>query len=153
MSGTQDDAPQPGSESVIEPREQPQLILDLTRLPALDAALVCDGDDSSRERLVETAIGAGFGQVTQTRRGIEAVEHAAATQPSVAIVDLASTGHLGLRVIGAIRSVAPSCLVVLITPFPDLVEPAVAAGAHAVIEQHDLRPLHALLSDLVDREL
>jgi DNA-binding NarL/FixJ family response regulator len=69
------------------------------------------------------------------RTGREAVTLAEQTQPDVVLLDLRLPDMLGPEVIHGIHRGAPAARVVLFTAYPDhaAVEPALAAGAHAVV--------------------
>jgi DNA-binding NarL/FixJ family response regulator len=69
------------------------------------------------------------------RTGREAVMLAEQTQPDVVLLDLRLPDMLGPEVVRSIHHGAPRAKVVLFTAYPDhaAVEPALAAGAHAVV--------------------
>jgi DNA-binding NarL/FixJ family response regulator len=69
------------------------------------------------------------------RTGREAITLAGQTQPDVVLLDLRLPDMLGPEVIRGIQRVAAEARIVLFTAYPDhaAVEPALAAGAHAVV--------------------
>jgi len=69
------------------------------------------------------------------RTGREALTLAGQTQPDVVLLDLRLPDMLGPEVVRGIRSRAPAAQIVLFTAYPDhaAVEPALAAGARAVV--------------------
>jgi two-component system nitrate/nitrite response regulator NarL len=69
------------------------------------------------------------------RTGREAVILASQTQPDVVLLDLRLPDMLGPEVVHGIRTRAPSARIVLFTAYADhaAVQPALAAGAHAVV--------------------
>ena len=74
--------------------------------------------------------------------------------PDVAVLDLALTGLAGLGAVRDLRTVAPRCAFVVLSPF-DLALPALQSGAFALIDPVDLRQLgvalHRLRARLVER--
>lgn len=69
------------------------------------------------------------------RTGREGVTLAEQTQPDVVLLDLRLPDMLGPEVIHGIHRGAPAAKIVLFTAYPDhaAVQPALAAGAHAVV--------------------
>jgi DNA-binding NarL/FixJ family response regulator len=69
------------------------------------------------------------------RTGREAITLAGQTQPDVVLLDLRLPDMLGPEVIHGIQRVAAGARIVLFTAYPDhaAVQPALAAGAHAVV--------------------
>ena len=69
------------------------------------------------------------------RTGREAITRAEQTQPDVVLLDLRLPDMLGPEVIRGIHRGAPGARIVLFTAYPDhaAVQPAMAAGAHAVV--------------------
>jgi two-component system, NarL family, nitrate/nitrite response regulator NarL len=69
------------------------------------------------------------------RTGRDAVTLAEQTQPDVVLLDLRLPDMLGPEVVRSIHQCAPGAKVVLFTAYPDhaAVEPAMAAGANAVV--------------------
>jgi DNA-binding NarL/FixJ family response regulator len=69
------------------------------------------------------------------RTGREAITLAGQTQPDVVLLDLRLPDMLGPEVVHGIRRVAADARIVLFTAYPDhaAVQPALAAGAHAVV--------------------
>lgn len=68
-------------------------------------------------------------------------------QPAAAVVDAVLSGERGL--LGLIRTLlqeAPRCAVIVVAPFPALHDAVVAAGACALVHDHDLRTLRLALA-------
>jgi DNA-binding NarL/FixJ family response regulator len=114
--------------------------------PHLPTALLLCGDATVPCAVVErTARDAGFEVVGTVRHWTEAVERAADLAVDVVIVDLALTGSVGVRVIPVLRSAAPSCDVIALSPLKEIDLALLEAGAAEVVQATDLRPLAAAL--------
>jgi DNA-binding NtrC family response regulator len=121
---------------VAEPREGPH---------PPTALLLC-GDATVPCAVLERTVGdAGFEVVSSVRHWAEAVERVADLAVDVVIVDLAQTGSVGVRVIPVLRSAAPSCQVIAVSPLKEIDLAVLEAGAAEVVQPTDLRPLTAAL--------
>ncbi|KNB50937.1 response regulator transcription factor [Streptomyces caatingaensis] len=108
------------------------------------------------QRLVRGALSAMLGLegditvVAEVGSGEEAVEAALRTRPDVALLDVQMPGRDGLEAAAELRSVLPSCRVVICTTFgrPGYLARALAAGAAGFIVK-DAPPEH--LVDAVRR--
>jgi CheY-like chemotaxis protein len=109
------------------------------------ALLLCGDATVSCAVLERTAEDAGFEVVSTVRHWTEAVERVADLGVDVAIVDLAQAGSVGVRVIPVLRSAAPSCQVIALSPLKEIDLAALEAGAGDVVQPTDLRPLTAAL--------
>ena len=111
-------------------------------------ALVCDDRPATREAVRRLLLATGFvvPGVTQTFGELSTAvgTHAA----RVAVVALPLTGMAGLRAVRALRERSPQCELVLLSASPALERAAVAAGAKALVPEHDLRVLRAVLLEL-----
>lgn len=114
--------------------------------PHVPTALLLCGDASVPcEVLARTALDAGFEVVSRSRHWTDAVEAAADLAVDVAIVDLALAGTVGVRVVPVLRSAAPGCEVLVVSPLSDIDLSPLEAGAAEVVAPTDLRPLAAAL--------
>ena len=68
--------------------------------------------------------------------------------PDVVVLDLASSGGRGLRIVDDVHAAVPSAAVVLLAPFEGLRTSAVSAGAYDLVGTDDLRPLGRTLRRL-----
>ncbi|HVE47440.1 MAG TPA: response regulator [Acidimicrobiales bacterium] len=111
-------------------------------------ALLCE-DDPQLCRAISTILGLyGFGALTVTRSAAQALSVAAETAPHVAVVDLAATAPLGVRIVTVLRGLAPGCAVMVVAAFPSLRRASRDAGADGLVELSDLRPLGTWLSQV-----
>lgn len=62
-----------------------------------------------------------------------------------AVIDLAMAGRAGVRLVTALRALAPRCHVVVLSELRAIDLPALEAGATLVVDPADLRPLTAAL--------
>lgn len=115
------------------------------------AAVVCEDDTVMATALVDTLNGLyGFDLVAAVASGQDAVAAVARTQAHVVVLDLALAGEAGLGIVPALREAAPACAVVVLvpTPFRRLRASAEDAGAMALVELDDLRPLRRCLEQV-----
>jgi two-component system, NarL family, response regulator DesR len=113
---------------------------------ALPTALLLCGEGSIPGGLLtRTVAEAGFDVVATVRRWSEAVHRAADLAVDVVVVDLALTGSVGVRLIPVLRAAVPSCEVIAISPLDRIDLATAEAGAAAVVQPTDLRPLIAAL--------
>jgi ActR/RegA family two-component response regulator len=109
-------------------------------------ALVLCADASVPCEVIErTLADAGFEVVARVRHWSEAVERVTELAVDVAVVDLALTGSVGVRVVPVLRSASPSSRVIAISPLEDIDLALLEAGAAEVVRPSDLRPLSAAL--------
>jgi ActR/RegA family two-component response regulator len=113
-------------------------------MDAPTALLLCGEGSVPGALLARTVTEAGFDVVT-TRRWSETVHRAVDLPVAVVVVDLALAGAVGVRLIPVLRAVAPSCEVIAISPLDPVDLASVEAGAAAVVQPSDLRPLTSAL--------
>jgi len=114
-------------------------------------AVICEDDQVVREALIDTINGLYGVEIRATlTTGAETVAAAAGARPDLVVVDLALTGTWGLRIVPRLIEVAPNAMVVALVPAPfgSLRGEAEAAGAAALVELSDLRPLRRCLERL-----
>ena len=111
-------------------------------------AIVVDDQPSSYEAVRAILEDAGFeisGAAASLTDGMELLRH---HQPDVAVLDLALAGLTGLAAVHAFHEAAPTCTLLVLTPFADLAEAVVGAGALAAIDPRDLRQLDAAVRNV-----
>lgn len=111
-------------------------------------AVVCEDDAVVAAALVDTVDGMfGFEVVARVDSGDDALAAVARVKPDIVVLDLAVAGDSGLRIVADLRRAAAACAVVVVVPyrFGGLRASAEEAGAMALMELTDLRPLRACL--------
>ncbi len=111
--------------------------------------LICDDDFGSRRALSAVLKRKGFDTVATVQSAEDLLAHAGHPGVRVILLDLALAGMAGLRIIASLRAVAPSAVIVLLSPFAGLRRAAVDAGAYELVDPHDLRELERCLDRLV----
>jgi DNA-binding NarL/FixJ family response regulator len=69
------------------------------------------------------------------------------TSPDAVVIDLAMAGRAGVRLISAVRALVPDCRIAVLSDLRAAPLIALEAGATAVVDPSDLRPLTAALRD------
>ncbi len=105
-------------------------------------------DPSTRPAVSAIMERCGFSVALLRGPGSELVEQTRDVSPEVVVVDLASGGSRGLRVVVDLRTAVPSCAVIVLSPFEGLREPALEAGAYELAGTDDLRDLERCLRRL-----
>lgn len=108
-------------------------------------AVVCDDRPAFRESVVRLLLASGFAVPAVTEAFSAVPGLALAHDACVVVVALPLTGMTGLIGIRALRSRAPHCEIVLVSPSKTLEPAAIEAGARALVPEDDLRVLRALL--------
>lgn len=83
----------------------------------------------------------GISVVGVENSGTRAIAAARSTLPDLVVMDLALSGALGLRLVGALLDAAPGAAVVVLSPFNTLRGAALFAGALELVSLRDLRRL------------
>ena len=110
------------------------------------AALLLCGESTVPCTVLHRAItDAGFDVVCVVGRWSEAVERIAELSVEVAVIDLALTGSIGVRLVPVLRAAAPGCEIIAISPLENIDLTVLEAGAIEVVHPDDLRPLTAAL--------
>lgn len=112
--------------------------------------LICEDDVAVSRAIVDVMSVCGFKSIRVVQTGREAVVSAARTRPELAVIDLALAGARGLGLVGDLRRAVPECNVVVVSPFPALRSKALAVGAFAVCQPHDLRQLQLSLEHVLE---
>jgi DNA-binding response OmpR family regulator len=115
---------------------------DLARL------VICEDDADLRRRILLLAESSGLEVVAVTDRWSDAMSLVVENEAQGVVVDVATVGQVGLRLLQALRRLAPSCRILLVSDLPDLAEAAQAAGADVVVSPSDLRPLASAFEQL-----
>lgn len=120
--------------------------------PDPPTALLLGGDGTVPGAVLAHAVeAAGFEVVGMVGHWVEAVERVADLTVDVAVVDLALTGSVGVRLISVLRAAAPSCAVIALSPLEEIDLLVLEAGADEVVQPTDLRPLTAALERIAAR--
>jgi ActR/RegA family two-component response regulator len=121
-------------------------------LDAQPAALLLCGEATVPCAVLQRAItDAGFDVVCAVGRWSEAVERIAELSVEAAVIDLALTGSLGVRIVPVLRAAAPGCGIIAISPLENIDLAVLEAGAVEVVHPDDLRPLTAALKRIAHR--
>jgi DNA-binding NarL/FixJ family response regulator len=111
-------------------------------------AVICDDRPQLRDavRLLLKACGFDVPAVTEAYAKLAplALSHGAC----LAVVALPLTGMSGLRAVTELRSAAPDCEIVLLSPAASLELAALEAGALALVPEDDLRVLRAVVLEI-----
>jgi DNA-binding response OmpR family regulator len=103
---------------------------------------------STRHAVITTMERGGFTVVVLPGPVSGLLSQAGDHAPALFVLDLASSGFGGLRLVGALRARLPDCAIVLLSPFESLRERALEAGAYDLVGRDDLRTLAACLRRL-----
>lgn len=109
--------------------------------PRTPRALVCADEPGLLHAVRVMLEQNGVEVVATVDKGDQAVFAARATDPDLVILDLALSGALGLRLVGALRAAVPDTAVVVVSPFESLRRAAVGAGALDLVSPRDIRRL------------
>ncbi len=107
-------------------------------------AAVFEGDYPTSRAVQAVLEGHGFTVVSFSERPADVASTVASLHAEVVVLELAMAGASGLQVVRDVTDRAPGCAVILLSPFDALRDPAVAAGAYALIGT-DLDGLDACL--------
>lgn len=111
-------------------------------------AVVCTDDEVLGRAVALLLHASGLEVVGIADTPDRVVEAARGRRLDVIVGDIAALGVRGLAGLTMLRECAPGCAVALVSPFPSLAEAALEAGASAVVNRDDLRPLLDVLSAL-----
>lgn len=115
----------------------------------LGRAVLCLSPDDGMRSVVRALLEAsGLAVVSEVERGLDALAATVEQQADVAVLHLGLVGTLGLRLIGLLQAVAPGVVIVAISPFDTLVQPALDAGAAAALTPAELHQLPRLFGEL-----
>jgi DNA-binding response OmpR family regulator len=132
-----------GDDRAYPPLDEAAVLADAQSAPT--ALLLCADATVSDAVLERTVTDAGYEVIGKVRHWSEAVERVAGSGVDVAILDLALTGTMGMRVISVLRSADPECQVIALSPLQEVGLATLEAGAVEVVQPTDLRPLTASL--------
>lgn len=116
--------------------------------PLFGRAVLCVSDAQVRAATRSLLERAGMVIVADVDRGLDALAAAVHDQAELIVLDLTLVGTLGLRVIELMRSAIPSAMIVALSPLDTLTQPALDAGAVAVLTPEELHRIPGLLGDL-----
>lgn len=110
--------------------------------------VLCEDDPVMQRWCLRLAADAGVEVVGSTSRWAQALELVVEVEADALLVDLATVGRVGLRLIRAVRRLAPACEVLVLSPFRRLDDATLAAGAGVVADPSDPRPIAVALKHL-----
>lgn len=109
--------------------------------------LVCSNDRELSHAVARLMHASGFEVLGIPETVADAISAVARALPSAVVIDASVLGARGLAVLSDVLDAAPTCSVVVVSPFSALAQPAVAAGAAALVDPSDLRPLRTFLDE------
>ena len=112
------------------------------------AAIVCDDRSVLRDAVVRLLMACGFEVPAVTAVFADVMSLALDHQACLVVVALPLTGMSGLGAVRALSSAAPDCEIVLLSASSALELAALEAGARALVPEHDLRVLRAVLREI-----
>lgn len=110
-------------------------------------ALVLE-DDHSLLRAVNVILNRGGYKVLAAESATQVIRAVERVHPELVVVDLALAGTRGVRLLSDIVTTSPRCPIVVLSPLEALRESALNAGAVALVDVTDLRPLEWCLHHL-----
>ena len=110
--------------------------------------VVCEDDEVLARWIHQLAADANVEVVATTDSWSVALQHVVDADADAIVVDLASVGRLGMRLVRALGRLVPECRVLVISPFRVTDVGALEAGAAAVAGPTDLRPIATALRGL-----
>lgn len=110
-------------------------------------SIVCDDRSDGRRSLTALCLGCGLDVVEVVSAFSELVAAVPRCRPDLVLL---TAPAVGLGAVGRLCQDAPDCRVVLVTPFPDLADAALQAGAVAVVDEDDLTRLRGVLLGLAE---
>lgn len=119
----------------MSPHDPPRLVL-------------CEDDPILRGWLTRLAADTQVEVVGVTARWADALELVVQHRADAIVVDLATVGRVGVRLVRALRRLAPECAVLVVSPFRAIEQVIRDAGAQVVALPTDLRPLATALREL-----
>lgn len=121
----------------MRPHDPPRLVL-------------CEDDPVLLRWLDRLAADAGVEVVAVTSRWASALEQIVEHEADAVLLDIATVGRVGVRLIAAVHRLAPACRILLLSPFRTIDVAAVEAGADVIADPSDLRPLGTELHRLAE---
>lgn len=97
--------------------------------------------------LTHAVVAAGYEVTSVVGRWPELLATVVESDADAVVLDLAMAGRSGLRLIAAVRALAPRCRIVVISELRAIDLASIEAGAAAVVDPADLRALTAALRD------
>lgn len=110
--------------------------------------VLCEDDPVLRDWVLREARSIGIEVVCTTSSWPESLGAVVDRDAHAFIVDLATVGRVGLRLLRAVRELVPTCQVMVITPLHAVDLSALDAGAAVVVGPDDLRELAAAMRRL-----
>jgi DNA-binding response OmpR family regulator len=110
--------------------------------------VLCEDDPVLRRWVMRLAEDVDVSIVAMTDHWARALEEIVDHEADAVIVDLATVGRVGVRLVRALRRLAPNCEVMVISPLRTVDLAVVEAGATVVTGPSDLRPIATGLAGL-----
>ncbi len=111
--------------------------------------VLCEDDPVLRRWVARLAEKAGVEVVAQVEQWAHALEQVVEHEADVVVIDLATVGRVGVRLVRALRRLAPQCEVLVISPLHTVGVSVLEAGASVVTGPTDLRPFAVAFARLV----
>jgi DNA-binding response OmpR family regulator len=110
--------------------------------------VLCEDDPVMQRWCLRLAADAGVEVLGVTSRWADALEMVVEHEADALLVDIATVGRLGVRLIRAVRRLAPTCEVLVLSPFRSIDLAAAEAGASTIADPSDPRPFAVALRRL-----
>jgi DNA-binding NtrC family response regulator len=110
--------------------------------------VLCEDDPVLRRWVLRLAEDVDVTIVATTDQWARALEEIVEHEADAVVIDLATVGRVGVRLIHALRRLAPNCEVMVISPLRTIDLAVTEAGASVVTGPSDLRPIAAGLAGL-----
>lgn len=111
-------------------------------------AVICDDRPALRDAVRRLLMACGFDVPAVTESFAELGPLAAAHEACLVVVALPLTGMSGLQAVRELGAAVPDCETVLLSPTASLELAALEAGARALVPEHDLRVLRAVVLEI-----
>ncbi|WP_052664238.1 response regulator [Nitriliruptor alkaliphilus] len=121
------------------------MIVETTDHAAPRCVVLVGHDALGLAALAKAAAAAGYEVSAVVDRWVELLVAVVEEDPDAVVLELAMAGRSGLRLISALHALAPRCRIVVLSDLRAIDLPALEAGASAVVDSADLRPLTAAL--------
>jgi FixJ family two-component response regulator len=111
-------------------------------------AVICDDRPALRDAVLRLLMACGFEVPAVTESFAELLPLAMDNEACLVVVALPLTGMSGLGAVRQLSTAAPDCEIVLLSPSSTLELAALEAGARALVPEHDLRILRAVVLEI-----
>lgn len=121
------------------------MIVETTGHTAARCVVLVEHDAPELAALVRAVGAAGFAVSALVDRWVELLVAVVEGDPDAVVLDIAMAGRSGLRLIAALHALAPRCRIVVLSELRAIDLSVIEAGAAAVVDPADLRPLTTAL--------